>query len=120
MKNSVLYNGVENKKKNYRPAENLPIYNAKIEALILAKKQMEQAKAVYDGILNEIRRELEANNIYSIITEGRVQVTVSEDKAYEVFDTKRFAEEHTRLYKQYLKEPKIKQGAINVTLKEEQ
>ena len=55
----------------------------------------------------------------AIITEGRVQVTVSEDKAYEVFDTKRFAEEHTRLYKQYLKEPKIKKGAINVTLKEE-
>lgn len=118
VKNMVLYNGVENKKKNYRPSENLPIYNAKLEALILAKKQMEQAKEVYDGILMEIRRELEANNIYCIFTEGRAQITVSEDKAYEVFDTKKFADEHPKLYKQYLKEPKIKKGAINVTLKE--
>lgn len=82
--------------------ENTPVLAEEIEwALIRYKHMADDAQESYKDLMAKLKAEMEKRGIVRIETD-RVILTISNPADREVFDAKRFREDHPDLYDEYV------------------
>lgn len=82
--------------------EDTPALDAEIEWNLIRYKHMaDDAEEAYKDLMARLKKAMEENGIIRIETD-RVILTISNPNDKEVFDTKRFREDHPDLYDEYV------------------